>query len=126
MRIRFDGTANVDFRNLFQFMPVKSGEHYEFSAYIRSEELSTDSGVRFEIVDPHHPSQVQLNTSQVLGTNSWTHLQTDLVTGPDTDLLEVILRRDPSWKFDNKLSGTVWIGEVALRPVHIGSRMRAG
>jgi hypothetical protein len=116
-RVRFDGTANVDFHNLFQFVPVRPGAHYHFSAYVRSDGISTDTGLLFEIIDPRHPAQVQTNTAQILGTNPWTLLQSDIVAGPDTDVFEVILRRNPSWKFDNKMTGTVWIGDVALKPI---------
>jgi len=33
--------------------------------------------------------------------------------------VKITLRREPSWKFDNKLSGTVWIDDVALRPTNV-------
>ncbi len=64
-----------------------------------------------EIVDPRHTSQVQIVTPDVAGTNPWTLVQTDLVTGSQTQLLRITLRRIPSWKFDNKLSGTVWVDD---------------
>ncbi len=113
-RVRFDGRENLDFQNLFQYVPVQSKASYHFSAYVRTEEISTDSGIRFEILDPRHPSEVQVVTSNVIGTNPWTLVEADLVTGPDTHLLKITLRRIPSWKFDNKLSGTVWVDDVSL------------
>ncbi|MGC2330312.1 MAG: carbohydrate binding domain-containing protein [Candidatus Acidiferrales bacterium] len=126
LRIQFDGTANLDFQNLLQYVPVQSGTRYHFSAYVRTEGISTDSGMRFEILDPRNPSQVQLATSNVIGTNPWTLVQADIVTGPDTDLLEIVLRRIPSWKFDNKLSGTVWIDGVSLTPSDVRSKDSSG
>jgi hypothetical protein len=103
-------------------VPVESRTHYHFSAYVRTEAISTDSGMRFEILDPRHPSQVQIVTSDVIGTSPWTLVQADIVTGPDTDLLKIALRRLPSWKFDNKLSGTVWIDDVRLTPVEVAPK----
>ena len=117
LRIQFDGTANLDFEHLYQYVLVESGTRYHFSAYVRTEGISTDRGVRFEILDPRHPSQVQFETPEVTGITPWTLVQADLVTGPDTHLLKIALRRIPSWKFDNKLSGTVWIDDVALTPI---------
>ncbi|MGB9435109.1 MAG: hypothetical protein WBQ89_22880, partial [Candidatus Acidiferrum sp.] len=35
LRIQFDGTMNLDFQNLFQYVSVESGTHYHFSAYMR-------------------------------------------------------------------------------------------
>ncbi len=122
LRIQFDGTMNLDFQNLFQYVSVESGTHYHFSAYMRTERISTDRGIRFEILDPRHSSSVQLMTPDVVGTNPWTLVQSDLVTGPDTHLLKITLRRIPSWKFDNKLSGTVWVDDVALTPISKASK----
>ncbi|MGB9431071.1 MAG: hypothetical protein WBQ89_02410, partial [Candidatus Acidiferrum sp.] len=89
---------------------------------MRTERISTDRGIRFEILDPRHSSSVQLMTPDVVGTNPWTLVQSDLVTGPDTHLLKITLRRIPSWKFDNKLSGTVWVDDVALTPISKASK----
>jgi hypothetical protein len=126
LRIQFEGTSNLDFHNLFQYVPVDPGTRYHFSAYLRTEGVSTDRGVGFEIFDPRHPSQVQQATSEVLGTNPWTLVQADVVTGPETHFLKIAVKRLPSWKFDNKLSGTVWIDDVALTPMSAASRGGAG
>jgi hypothetical protein len=125
-QVQFDGTGNVDFQNLFQYVPVEPRTRYHFSAYVRTEAISTDRGICFEIVDPRHTSQVQIVTPDVVGTNPWTAVQADLVTGPQTHLLRITLRRIPSWKFDNKLSGTVWIDDVALTPISAASKDVAG
>jgi tetratricopeptide (TPR) repeat protein len=117
LRVSFDGTANLDFHNLFQEVPAESGTRYHFSAYLRTEGITTDRGVGFEIYDPRHPSQVQVVTSEMIGTNPWTEVQADVQTGTDTHLLRIVLRRTPSWKFDNKLSGTVWVDDVTLTSV---------
>jgi hypothetical protein len=37
-------------------------------------------------------------------------------------LLIIALRRVPSWKFDNKLRGTVWVDDVSLVPVAGGPK----
>jgi len=126
LQVQFDGTENVDFQNLFQYVPVEPGTHYHFSAYVRTEAISTDRGICFEIVDPRHTSQVQIVTPDVVGTNPWTLVHTDLVTGPQTHLLRITLRRIPSWKFDNKLSGTVWVDDVSLAPVQLPVKENSG
>ena len=125
-QVQFDGTENVDFQNLFQYVPVEPGTHYHFSAYVRTEAISTDRGICFEIVDPRRTSQVQIVTPDVAGTSPWTLVQTDLVTGSQTHLLRITLRRIPSWKFDNKLSGTVWVNDVSLAPVQLPAKDTSG
>jgi tetratricopeptide (TPR) repeat protein len=117
LRVEFDGTENVNFGHLFQYVAVKARTHYKFSAFVRTEGLTTDRGISFEILDAHHPEQVQIATTELTGTNPWTRLEADFVTGPDTQVVKITLRRMLSWKFDNKLGGTVWVDDVALTPM---------
>jgi hypothetical protein len=117
IQITFDGSENLDFRNLWQFSPVEPSHRYHFSAYLRSEGISTDSGIRFVISDAFHPAALQILSPELVGTHPWSLVEADLVTGPETHLLTIALRRVPSWKFDNKLRGTVWVDDVSLVPV---------
>ncbi len=117
LRISFDGGSNLDFSHLVQYVPVEPGTRYRFAAYLRTEEISTDSGMRFRISDPHHTGVVDLLTQDLVGTHPWSLLETEVTTGPQTRILAIWLRRLPSRKFDNKLRGTVWIDDVSLTPV---------
>jgi Tetratricopeptide repeat len=126
LRAAFDGTGNVDFHHLIQDVPVEPGTHYHFSAFLRTEAITTDRGLGFEIYDPRHPSEVQAVTPEMVGTNPWTLVHADIATGSETRLLRIVLRRVPSWKFDNKLCGTVWIDDVALAPARAASRDGSG
>jgi hypothetical protein len=117
LRVVFDGNANFDFANLLEYMPVERRRIYHFSAYLRAEGITTDSGLRFWIYDPRNPAEVQILTPNMVGTNPWTRVSVDVATGDTTDLLVISLRRIPSWKFDNKLRGTVWVDDVSLVPV---------
>lgn len=115
--VEFNGKANLNFQNVYEFIPVHPRTRYHFSAYVQTKGISTGSGMRFRIFDPHHASAMHILTPNLAGTNSWTLVQADVTTGRDTDLLEIALRRVPTTKFDNKLRGTVWIDDVALAPV---------
>jgi hypothetical protein len=126
LRVAFDGTGNVDFHHLIQDVPVEPGTHYHFSAFLRTEAITTDRGPGFEIYDPRHPSEVRAVTAEMLGTNPWTRVQTEIATGSETHLLRIALRRVPSWKFDNKLRGAVWIDDVVLTPARAASRDGSG
>lgn len=118
LRIEFKGKANLNFQNVFQLVPAEPRTQYHFSAYLRTERLSTDHGIRFEIFDPRHSSSVRILTPNMIGTNPWTRVQVEFTTGPDTTMLEIVLRRTPTWKFDNKIRGTVWIDDVSLAQIH--------
>ena len=117
MRMTFDGSSNLDFQNFYELVPIEPGRQYHFSAYLRTRAITTDSGMGFVVFDPLHDSAPQSSTSTLIGTHPWTLLEADLSTAPGTNLIEIALRRKPSEKFDNKISGTVWVDDVTLVPV---------
>ena len=126
LRIEFDGSANLDFEHLFQYVAVDPETRYHFSAYLRTEGISTDRGMRFEIVGPMEGDQTKVDTSELTGTNPWARVEADVMTGPSTHILKITLQRVPSWKFDNKLRGTVWVDDVALTRVAARVEGRSG
>ncbi len=117
LRVTFDGTANVDLENPTQLVPVEPGRRYRFAAFLRIERISTDSGVRFLIRDPARPGDLSVMTPNLVGTQPWALEEMDFTTGPQTRLIEIVLRRLPSHKFDNKIQGAVWVDEVSLVPL---------
>lgn len=114
LRVSFDGTANLDFAHLTQLVPVEPRHRYRFAAFLRTEGISTDSGIRFAIFDPRRPSVLSHLTADLVGTHAWTPQEFEFIAGPETRLVEIVLRRLPSQKFDNKLKGTVWADDVSL------------
>jgi cytochrome c-type biogenesis protein CcmH/NrfG len=117
LRIRFDGTTNVAFQHVSQFVAVEPGRRYRFEAYLRTEGISTDSGVRFWISDPRDLQRLDILTPNILGTQPWSLEEAEFTAGPQTTLVRITLRRDPSRKLDNKLRGQVWIDDVSLTPL---------
>jgi tetratricopeptide (TPR) repeat protein len=114
LRLDFDGSSNVDFQNVWQYVAVQPSTRYRLSAYFRAEDLSTDSGMRFEIRDVSRPGNPSRFTPNIVGTQPWASADADFATGPDTKLLQIVLRRARSEKLGNKIRGTVWIDDVAL------------
>lgn len=115
-RLDFGGGSNLDLGQPLQYVPVEPSRTYHFHAYLRTEGITTESGMRFSIYDPHHPAVVNLRTENLTGTNPWTPADADVTTSPDTHFLVVRLLRTPSRLFDNRLSGTVWLADVSLVP----------
>lgn len=111
LRVVFNGTANVGFENIWQYVAVQPNTRYRFSSYIRTEEITTDRGIRFEISGDGMPNQV---TPNVVGTQPWALEPVEFTTGADTRLLRIILRRETSDKLGNKIRGTVWVDDVSL------------
>jgi tetratricopeptide (TPR) repeat protein len=118
LRVVFDGSNNVDFHHIWQWVPVKPNTHYRFNAYLKSEEVTTDSGIRFEIEDGSGPA---LLTPSIIGTQAWALSDIDFTTGPDARLLRITLRRIPSSRFGNKIRGTAWVDDVSVTPATVAS-----
>jgi tetratricopeptide (TPR) repeat protein len=117
LRIRFDGKHNVDYAHVRQYVPVEPNTLYRFIAYIRAQEITSDSGPRFEITDASDASKLSVSTEGVLGTLGWSPQQLEFRTGPETRLLLVRVVRLPSRRLDGRVSGTVWIDRLSLHPV---------
>ncbi len=117
LRVTFDGTANLDFQHLVQFVPVEPRSRYRFSAFLRTEGISTDSGIRFLIRNVYPPTEAFVLTPDLVGTQPWSLQEAEFTTGPETRLVLIAVRRVPSRKLDNKLQGTVWVDDVSLVPV---------
>ncbi|PYT76115.1 MAG: hypothetical protein DMG40_26845 [Acidobacteria bacterium] len=114
VRIEFDGTQNLDYGHLLQYVLVRPNARYLFSAYIRADSISTDSGPRFQVFNPYGLSKEFYATESVVGTCGWTEQRLEFKTAADTHLLLIRVARPPSSKFDNKIAGTVWIDRVRL------------
>jgi tetratricopeptide (TPR) repeat protein len=116
LRLDFGGGNNTDLAAPFQYVSVEPSRVYRFHSYLRTDRITTESGPRFSIVDPHHSAAVNVATDNLTGSNPWTAADADVSTGPETHFLLVRLYRSPSRLFENKLSGTVWIADVSLVP----------
>ena len=117
LRVDFDGTANVDFQNVWQYVAVQPATRYRFSAFFRARDLTTDSGIRFEIRDITSPGNPTHSTSNLVGSQSWTETEIEFVSGAETRVVQIVLRRTPSDKLGNKIRGTAWVDDVALFPL---------
>ena len=124
LRVTFDGSANLDFQHVEQFVPVQPNTRYRFAAHLRTDGITTDSGVRFAIF-PRGPGEKALLTPNLIGTQPWALDETEFTTGPQTRLVEILLRRMPSQKFDNRIQGTVWVDDVLLTPAPPGPGRRS-
>jgi hypothetical protein len=114
LRLDFNGGSNVDLSGPYQYVSIAPAQLYHFHALMRTNGITTESGLRFSIADPNHAGAVNVVTENFTGTHSWTPVDADVMTGSNTHFLVLRLIRSPSRLFDNKLAGTVWIADVSL------------
>jgi tetratricopeptide (TPR) repeat protein len=118
LRIEFGGGSNLSLNAPSQFVPVEPSRTYHFHATMRTEGITTESGLRFVLTDVNHSAGASLVTENLTGSHTWTNVEGDVTTSAETHFLLLRLHRDPSRLFDNKLSGTVWVADVLLVPMN--------
>lgn len=116
LRIEFDGTRNLNYGEVFQYVLVQPEQHYRFSGDMRVRGITTDNGPRFDLFDAYDMGILHYATEGMTGTSGWTERRIDFKTNRQTGLLIVRVARPPSRKFDNRIAGTVWIDRLSLRP----------
>jgi hypothetical protein len=116
LRISFAGTQNLGFSAASQLAFVRPGT-YRFHAFIRTEALTTDQGIRFRISDADAPTRLDEVFGQFTGSSNWSEVSHDLLVAPETKLLQIQVIRQSSLKFDNKIGGAAWIDDMELEPI---------
>jgi tetratricopeptide (TPR) repeat protein len=117
LMVQFSGKDNLQYGHVYQYVKVSPGQAYHLQALMKTDGITTDSGPRLEVYDAYNPSVLDKLTDDLTGTSdAWTTLLLDFVTGPKTELLVVRLKRLPSKKLDNLISGRVWLDDVRLTP----------
>ena len=105
LRIMFDGTANLAFRNIDQYVAVQPNTRYRLRAYVQTENLTTESGIMFQVYDGA-PNGVGVKQSEALtGTHMWTPREIEFLTGPNTRIVQLLVIRNPSNMLANKIRG---------------------
>jgi len=114
LRIEFQGKHNVDYRHIWQYVLVTPNTRYRFTGYLRTQGITTDSGLRFQIYDAYDPSHLYLSSEPMIGTSGWAPVHLEFATGPETGLLVVRIGRPSSQKLDNLIKGVAWIDRTSL------------
>ena len=117
LRLAFDGRHNVNFDGVCNNAEVRPDTDYRLSAWVRTQTLTTDQGVRLRLswFSDSHPGSF-IETTDVQGTQPWTLLEMPWTSGKDVRYARVCVVRKVSGKFDSQIQGTAWVDDVALIP----------
>ena len=112
LKIVFNGKENVDFHHVYQFVPLKSNTEYVLRANMKTQALTTKSGLKIEVLGA---GQSFHSVSETLtGDNEWRKLIVSFRTPAPLQGGLVRIRREKTDKFDRYIGGTVWIDHVSL------------
>jgi hypothetical protein len=114
LKIEFEGNGNVFYANLAQTVVLNPGR-YHFGGWIKTSRLTTDQGLTIEILDSENPANVLVRTPMFTGTHDWISINQSFSVPKSSHAVLVRAVRSPSMKFDNAITGTVWLDSFTIR-----------
>jgi tetratricopeptide (TPR) repeat protein len=116
LRLDFDGKHNVSFEAVCSNSIVRPATRYLFSAWVRTQRLTTDQGIRFRLSWTENSHGNSVETADVHGSEPWTQVQLSWTSPADVHQVRVCVARDTSGKVDSQIQGTAWVDDVSLVP----------
>jgi hypothetical protein len=110
------GGANISTGYLEQIVPIFSPGSYVLEFSLQTKELTTDQTPYFSIEGYPNPSCASAHSIQFPPSVSWCRISTPFTVKEGCKAIRVLLSRDRSRKFDNKIKGSLWLDNVAIRP----------
>jgi hypothetical protein len=116
LRISFDGRYNLSLNEICHDVLVQPSTRYHFSAWVRTKELITDQGIRFQLLPLDAKNPTEVVTSEIHGSEPWQLVETSWLSGEDVHEMQVCILRYPSDQEGHRIRGIAWIDDVALVP----------
>jgi tetratricopeptide (TPR) repeat protein len=116
LRLSFDGKHNPNLEAACTMGIVQPGTTYHFSAWIKTRNITTESGVGFRVRSADDGSAPVLYTREFHGSNAWTSVDDTWTASPRTHQVQVCVVRGPSDNPEVRISGTAWVDDVNLQP----------
>lgn len=118
IEVKFDGTENLDFRDVDQIVLVEPNHQYSLSSYMKTEGITTKNGIQWEIYC--FGTDGPASTSEPLtGTQDWKLVTLSFKTSDECHAMELRLRRFKSDRLDRFISGKVWVDKVELKQSYL-------
>ncbi len=114
LRIDFAVGRNADYNLLSQVVLVQPKTRYELSAYVRSDNLSSNSGPRLRVVEIGCATCAVQTSDATTGPTPWHLVEVSFMTQPQTQAVIVSFWR-PQDKSSRDITGTVWLDDLSLR-----------
>jgi tetratricopeptide (TPR) repeat protein len=114
LRVDFTVSRNDEYEPAYQIVPVLPHHAYTLQAYIRSEDITSDTGPCLRVSDTQQPSFPDAISDTTVGTTPWHPLRLSFSTGPQTRAVRLSFWRPRSRVFPTEISGTCWLDAVSL------------
>jgi tetratricopeptide (TPR) repeat protein len=122
-RLTFDGKHNENLEPACTMVSVEPNTVYRFSGWVRTRDLTTNSGIGFRIHSVGAAPSVN-QTPELHDTNPWTLLDMRWTAGPHVHQASICIMREPSDTPNMNISGSAWVDDVNLVPQSAEPRQR--
>ncbi len=116
LRLTFDGQHNPNADFACASGVVTPGMKYLFSAWVKTQNITGDQGIRFRLRSTGNSTMPMASTKDTHGTSSWTFVEQEWTAGPGVHRVEVCVTREPSTNGDIRISGDAWVDDITLVP----------
>ena len=118
LRLFFDGKHNASYDGVCNNAQVQPQTTYRFSAWVRTQTLTSDEGVRFRVHSwSNGGAYGSVDSQDARGTQPWMPMEMSWTSGKDVHQMRVCVLRNMSRGIAPRIQGTAWIDDVALVPV---------
>jgi len=109
----FKGWDNINFRHFLQIVPLNGDHSYNLSADMKSKKLTTDQRPFIEVYG--YKCEASHTKSEMVTTNQdWSNYTIEFDVPKNCSAMVVRLRRIESRHLDNKMSGKLWLRNMAI------------
>jgi tetratricopeptide (TPR) repeat protein len=114
LRIDFTVKRNNEYEPVYQIVPVLPQHTYTLQAFVRSQDITSDSGPRLRISDTQPADFPDAVSDTTTGTTPWHRVHLYFSTGPETRAVRLSYWRPRSEVFPEQITGTFWSDAVSL------------
>jgi hypothetical protein len=119
---------NAEYDLVDQVVRIKPNTRYQLTAYVRSNNLTSNSGPRLREVEMGCATCGERTSDPTVGTTPWHPIDVEFMTQPQTQAVRISFWRPRENFYSRELTGTVWLDDVNLHvldaPRHVLNQVR--
>lgn len=117
LHLRFKGWDNISYHHLSQIVPLAGGQHYQLRALVKTDKLTTDQRPYLEVYGYHCRKFRSAKSKMVQPNREWGEISLNFEVPSECAAAVVRLRRNESTQIDSKISGHLWLADMAINPI---------
>jgi hypothetical protein len=115
LRVKFVVGRNANYELVNQVVLIKPNTRYLLTAYVRSDNLTSESGPRLRVIEMGCESCTSRTSDPTVGFTEWHPIQVAFMTQPQTQAVRISFWRPQDQVSHGDITGTVWLDDVTLR-----------